>query len=86
MKHQLLDGEHCRWCGRNLRDSFLAEVAGAIEKNGTPLFPILCVCGGITVIGAGSFISHLDDLCEKETDHTPPKGRRPQAAKEIRAE
>ena len=59
--NDLLHGEYCRWCGRHLCDSFLAEVAGAIEKNGAPLFPILC---GITVIGAGTFVSHFDKVAE----------------------
>jgi hypothetical protein len=62
--NDLLHGEYCRWCGRHLCNSFLAEVAGAIEKNGAPLFPILCVCGGITVIGAGTFVSHFDKVAE----------------------
>ena len=68
--NELLDNECCRWCGRNLGVSFLAEVACAIEKNGVPLFPILCVCGGITVIGAGTFFSHFDQVAE------PPNGRK----------
>ena len=61
MTENLLKGEHCKWCGRDLTISFLSEVGG-IEKNGLLLFPILCVCGGITVIGAGTFVSHFDDL------------------------
>jgi len=59
---ELLEGEHCRWCGRDLRHSFLSEVAGGIEKEGSMLFPILCVCGGITVIGAGTFVSYFDEV------------------------
>jgi len=26
------------------------------------LFPILCICGGITVIGAGTFVSYFDEV------------------------
>jgi hypothetical protein len=37
-------------------------VARGIEKHGSPLFPILCICGGITVIGAGTFVSHFDEV------------------------
>jgi hypothetical protein len=62
---ELLHDESCRWCGRKLHQSFLAEVAdGGIEKNGSRLYPILCVCGGITVIGAGTFVSYFDDVAK----------------------
>jgi len=52
-----------------LLESFLSEVAGGIEKHGALLFPVLCICGGITVIGAGTFVSHFDEVsgpAEKE--------------------
>ena len=71
--HELLSGEYCRWCDRHLYESFLAEVASAIEKNGLPLFPILCVCGGITVIGAGTFVSPFDQVAsanERKVKHS----------------
>lgn len=58
----LLTGEHCRQCGRDLSKSFLTRVTLGIEKGDTIVHPVLCVCGGITVIGAGTFISHVDEL------------------------
>lgn len=72
MISELLHDEHCRWCGRNLRESFLAEVAGGVEKNGSVLHPILCVCGGVTVIGAGTFTSYFDDLANPQTPKKDP--------------
>jgi len=66
MTAELLKGEGCRWCGRDLSKSFLSEVAGGIEKEDSMLFPILCICGGITVIGAGTFISHFEELSVKK--------------------
>jgi hypothetical protein len=65
MTAKLLEGEHCKWCGRDLTVSSLSEVGG-IEKDGLLLFPVLCVCGGITVIGAGTFVSHFDELSERK--------------------
>src|SRR4030095_4192515 len=62
MTAELLKGEGCKWCGRDLSQSFLSEVAGGIEKEGSTLFPILCLCGGITVIGAGTFVSYFDEV------------------------
>lgn len=61
----LLDNEWCKWCGRNLSKSFLTRITMGIEKNDALLYPVLCLCGGITVIGAGTFISHVDDFSEK---------------------
>jgi len=37
-----------------------------IEKNDALLYPVLCLCGGITVIGAGTFVSHFDELSDKK--------------------
>jgi hypothetical protein len=64
MTAELLKGEGCKWCGRDLSQSFLGEVAGGIEKEGSLLFPILCICGGITVIGAGTFVSYFDQISD----------------------
>jgi len=36
-----------------------------VEKADTLLYPVLCICGGITVIGAGTFISHFDELIRR---------------------
>lgn len=62
MISDILENEHCKWCGRNLAKSFLTRLTLGIEKADTLLFPVLCLCGGITVIGAGTFISHFDEL------------------------
>jgi hypothetical protein len=71
---ELLHDENCKWCGRNLSQSFLAEVSPGIPKSGTVLFPVLCVCGGITVVGAGTFVSHFDQVAganERKVKHHP---------------
>jgi hypothetical protein len=39
---------------------------GGIEKKDSLLYPALCLCGGITVIGAGTFISHFEELSVKK--------------------
>jgi len=65
MTSELLSGENCRWCGRDLSRSFLGEMP-AVEKKESLLFPILCVCGGVTVIGAGSFISRFDEFAKRK--------------------
>jgi len=52
MISDLLEGEHCRWCGQDLSLSFLTKVTMGIEKADRLLHPVLCICGGITVIGA----------------------------------
>ena len=57
-----LESESCKWCGRNLSRSFLTRVSMGIEKADTILYPVLCIYGGITVVGAGTFVSHLDEL------------------------
>lgn len=65
MISDILENEHCKWCGRKLSESFLTRLTAGIEKADTILYPVLCVCGGITVIGACTFISHFDELSEK---------------------
>ncbi len=62
----LLENEFCKWCGRNLSHSFLTKVSLGIEKGDALLHPVLCICGGITVVGAGTFISHFDELTERK--------------------
>jgi len=66
MISDLLEDECCKWCGRKLSESFLTRVTLGIEKADAILFPVLCICGGITVIGSGTFISHFDQLIEKK--------------------
>jgi len=66
MISDLLENENCKWCGRTLAESFLTRVTTGIEKADTILYPVLCLCGGITVIGAGTFISHFEELTEKK--------------------
>jgi len=63
----LLKNENCKWCGRNLSLSFLTRVSLGIEKGDALLYPVLCICGGITVIGAGTFISHFKELCKESS-------------------
>jgi hypothetical protein len=36
------------------------------RKKDSLLYPALCLCGGITVIGAGTFISHFEELSVKK--------------------
>ncbi len=66
MISDILENESCKWCGRKLSESFLTRLTLGIEKADALLFPVLCVCGGITVIGAGTFISHFEELTEKK--------------------
>jgi hypothetical protein len=40
-------------------------ISVGIEKGDALLYPVLCLCGGITVIGAGTFVSHLDKLSDR---------------------
>jgi len=62
MLADILHGENCKWCGRDLSQSFLTRMTMGIEKADTIVYPVLCLCGGITVIGAGTFVSHFDEL------------------------
>ena len=62
----LLANEACKWCGRSLSKSYLTMVSLGIEKKDALLYPVLCLCGGITVIGAGTFISHFEELSVKK--------------------
>ena len=62
MLRDILENENCKWCGRELSKSFLTRITTGIEKSDAIVYPVLCVCGGITVIGAGTFVSHFDDL------------------------
>ena len=48
---QLLEGERCRWCGGKLEKTYLTRITLGIEKGDRILWPVLCECGGITVIG-----------------------------------
>jgi hypothetical protein len=66
MISDLLENERCKWCGTDLSRSFLTRITMGIEKDDALLYPVLCLCGGITVIGAGRFVSHLDELCERQ--------------------
>ncbi len=64
MLRDILKNEACKWCGRDLSKSFLTRMVGGVEKADTILYPVLCLCGGITVIGAGTFVSHFDELSQ----------------------
>jgi hypothetical protein len=68
MISDLLENESCKWCGRKLSESFLTRITLGIEKADALLYPVLCLCGGITVIGAGTFVSHFDQLTERKRD------------------
>jgi len=46
--------------------SFLTRITLGVELADTLLFPVLCICRGITVIGAGTFVSHFEELTEKK--------------------
>jgi len=62
----LLEGEFCKSCGRDLSRSFLTRITLGIEKGDALLYPVLCVCGGITVIGACTFVSHFEELTTRD--------------------
>ncbi len=62
MIEEFLVGEACKWCGRDLSQSYLTRLGGGIAKGSTIVHPVLCICGGITVVGAGTFVSHFDQL------------------------
>jgi hypothetical protein len=64
MMSTLLKGENCKWCGRDLSKSFLTRITLGVEKQDSLLYPVLCLCGGITVIGAITAISHIDELTD----------------------
>jgi len=50
----------------SLSNSFLTRLTLGVEKADTIVYPVLCICGGITVIGAGTFISHFDELSDRK--------------------
>jgi hypothetical protein len=64
MISDILENENCKWCGRKLSESFVTRLTLGVEKADALLYPVLCICGGITVIGAGTFISHFDELAK----------------------
>jgi hypothetical protein len=64
----ILRGEACKWCGRDLSKSYLTRITPGVERGDTILFPVLCLCGGITVIGAGTFSSHFDEVADHARD------------------
>ena len=64
MISDLLEDQPCRWCGTDLSRSFLTRVTMGIEKDDALLYPVLCLCGGITVIGAETFISRFGESSE----------------------
>lgn len=66
MIRDLVEDEFCKWCGRALSRSFLTRLCPGIERGDWVLYPVLCVCGGITVIGACQFQSQFEELCKKK--------------------
>lgn len=48
---KLLQGLRCKWCQRPLAQSHLAMMFSGIEKDEAIVYPVLCVCGGVNVIG-----------------------------------
>jgi len=62
MISDVLRGEACKWCGRDLAKSYPARLSAGVDKGDAILYPVLCICGGITVVGAGSFVSHFDEM------------------------
>ena len=51
MYAELLKGELCRWCGGKLDKTYLTRVSLGVDKGDRTFWPVLCECGGITVIG-----------------------------------
>ena len=66
MIRDIIEDEFCKWCGRKLEQSFLTRLSPGIQKGEWMLYPVLCVCGGITVIGACRFKAHFDEVGKDE--------------------
>ena len=41
MNVEILKGENCKWCGRDLTRSFLTRMIGGVEKADAILYPVL---------------------------------------------
>ena len=48
---KFLQGLRCKWCDRALDRSHVTMMFSGIEKDEAILFPVLCICGGMNVIG-----------------------------------
>ncbi len=65
---KFLQGLRCKWCRRALGRSHLKMMLGGIEKDEAILYPVLCICGGMNVIGG--------ELIERQIDQESPADRR----------
>jgi len=69
MIRDLVEDEYCKWCARPLTGSVLTRITPVIKRGEWFLYPVLCICGGITVIGAAqSLKSHINHLTKVEEE------------------
>ena len=68
MIRDLIEDEYCKWCGRALEESFLTRISPSVTRGEWKLTPVLCICGGVTVLGACAFVSAFDKI-GRETEN-----------------
>lgn len=57
---EILEGERCQGCGRPLAQSAILVLGGGVEWRGCVLYPAVCACGTITVVGGGACLARQD--------------------------
>lgn len=59
--------EFCKWCGRELRRSYVMRLRrSGIVKGYRYMIPVLCICGGITLVGTNTLLTSYDEIIRTE--------------------
>jgi hypothetical protein len=63
----VIASEICKWCGRELRRSYVMRLKKmGIVKGYRYMIPVLCICGGITLVGANTTLTSYDEIIHTE--------------------
>ena len=63
----VIASELCKWCGRKLRRSYVMRLKKVgIVKGYCYMIPVLCICGGVTLVGANTLVTSYDEIIETE--------------------
>ena len=57
---KFLAGLRCRWCSRVLTRSHLKIMLSGVEKDESIVYPVICICGGMNIIGGETIERRID--------------------------
>lgn len=58
---EILETERCQGCGRPLVRSVILVLGGGVERRGCVLYPCICACGTVTIVGGAAYLARQDE-------------------------